>query len=360
MVTEIELKYSLFEDEQSICVDKIKDSVSQLLSKHSLSFRHQEKQLCNAYFDTDTLALRKSRIALRTRGTRSQGETEKFEQTIKTSGTVIAGLHQRPEYNVDIDSTQPTLSLFPDLIWQKNTDIEQLQQQIIELFSTDFTRHTWLVDINHATVEVAFDCGEISCDGSAEQPRIFEIELELVNGETEALFVLTKLLFSQLALRPGHLTKAARGYALYHDSVKGKSHKATDEQPISPISLSNCITLNGDLSKSVEYALKHLQLGIDNYVEATTAFDKEQRLQFVCDYLELLQQVIHYFDEVVSFAESAIIKDLNKVATMLIKLKENNVDNEIEILAVLHGELFNNTQLALLSSLLKRNNDDKK
>ncbi len=219
MVTEIELKYSLLENHELVTSEQIKTKVSELLSEHKLTFAHQEKQLSNHYFDTPDLALRKSRVALRTRGTKCFGENENFEQTVKTSGTIIAGLHQRPEYNVDIDDEKPIVALFPHTVWQPQTNIKQLQQQIVELFSTNFTRHTWLVNVDNAQVEIAFDCGEIACQNYAHKPRIYEIELELVSGDTQALFVLTKLLFSQLLLRPGQLTKAARGYALYHESL---------------------------------------------------------------------------------------------------------------------------------------------
>ena len=125
MVTEIELKYSLLESNELTTPKQIEESISLLLSEHELSFVHQVKQLSNHYYDTSDLSLRKNRIALRTRGTQFFGEAESFEQTIKTSGTIIAGLHQRPEYNVDIDDDRPIIALFPNTIWQSNTDINQ-------------------------------------------------------------------------------------------------------------------------------------------------------------------------------------------------------------------------------------------
>ncbi len=215
MVTEIELKYTLLKSDDLVSTELVQGKVCQLLSEHKLVFIHQEKQLSNHYFDTENLSLRQHRIALRTRGTAHKGSDECFEQTIKTSGTVIAGLHQRPEYNVDIKDDKPILALFPDSIWQGKAGIDtnQLQQNIAELFSTNFTRHTWLVTLADAQVEIAFDSGEVACQGYDDKPSIYEIELELVNGDSKALFFLTKILFSHLALRPGQFTKAARGYA---------------------------------------------------------------------------------------------------------------------------------------------------
>ena len=116
---------------------------------------------------------------MRSRGTKFENN-ECFEQTIKTSGKVIAGLHQRPEYNIDIDNNQPILSLFPEAIWPEEIDVNQLQQEIVELFSTNFTRHTWLITLANGQVELAFDSGTIACKDFSQTPNIYEIELELV------------------------------------------------------------------------------------------------------------------------------------------------------------------------------------
>ncbi|GAM62620.1 adenylate cyclase [Vibrio ishigakensis] len=42
-----------------------------------------------------------------------------FVQTVKTSGRVVAGLHQRPEYNAEHTSNNPDPSLHPDDICLK-------------------------------------------------------------------------------------------------------------------------------------------------------------------------------------------------------------------------------------------------
>ncbi|HCM46307.1 MAG TPA: CYTH domain-containing protein [Colwellia sp.] len=393
MVTEIELKYSLLESNELTTVKQIKTNISQLLSEHELSFVHQEKQLSNHYFDTADLTLRKNRIALRTRGTQCYGEAESFEQTIKTSGTIIAGLHQRSEYNVDIDDDKPIIALFPTIIWQPNTDINQLQQQIVELFSTNFTRHTWLVSLAEAQIEIAFDSGELACQGHDNKPRIYEIELELVSGDAQALFVLTKLLFSQLALRPGQLTKAARGYALYHESralnVKIKNKQTNGCDIIEPIALSMIdlpkeTLLNEAFTHGVEFSLTQLQRCIDSYVKAPSLI----KLNKVSELLVLLRQgfwifselliddeiilrtelsyfirTIHWVDNAryiqsLTSKKSSYQKEtfINKELITKLQLCHNRYPTESQVLALLHSERFNNLQLELLSLLLKRNN----
>ena len=395
MVTEIELKYSLLESNEQAKPEQIKTTISQLLSEHEVTFVHQEKQLSNHYFDTADLILRKNRIALRTRGTKCIGEAKRFEQTIKTSGTIIAGLHQRPEYNVDIGDAKPIITLFPNSIFQPNTDINLLQQQIIELFSTHFTRHTWLVSLADAQIEIAFDCGEVACQDYANKPRIYEVELELVSGDAEALLMLTKLLFSQLALRPGQLTKAARGYALYHESLTLAAY--ADSKPANDSVIVEQITLPMiDLPKEIqphnafihgiEFALNQLQRCVDSYVEVPSL----NMLSKVSEQLILLRQGFWLFDELLVPDEKVLRSELsyfirtihwvdnaqyiqllinkqssyqkenlvNQELITKLQLRQSRYPREPQILALLHSERFNNLQINLLSLLLKRNSDD--
>ena len=213
MTTEIELKYLLLTATNA-------EQISQIFKQKDIQFTYQEKQLENSYFDTPELNLRQFDMGLRIRR-----NNEHCEQTIKTAGQVVGGLHSRPEYNIDIDSNFPILSLFPDEIWHVEQSVSAIQNDLIVLFNTDFKRSTWLVtDQNNNKIEVAFDQGNITSGAQSEQ--IFELELELVNGNSEALFTLAKVLFEALPMRPGIESKAARGYALYHNKPKQYSSKS--------------------------------------------------------------------------------------------------------------------------------------
>ena len=400
MVTEIELKYSLLECRDMATEQQVKAQICQLLTEQELTFVHQVKQLSNHYFDTNSLSLRQQRIALRTRGTQALHQDVRFEQTIKTSGTVIAGLHQRPEYNVDIDDAKPILALFPEAIWRPATDIKQLQQEIVELFSTNFTRHTWLVTLSNAQVEIAFDSGEVACQGHSNKPRIYEIELELVSGDTQALFVLTKLLFSQLALRPGQLTKAARGYALYHESIAVSGNLENiaidDDELVEPIALtmidlSKNSSIDSAFNKGIEYSITQLQLSVDSYVDAPSL----SKLAKISELLALLRQgfwlfnelfpankspseqqelrselsyfirTIHWVDNARYIQALTSKRSCNQKAALVkqelitkLQLAQQRYPKESQVLAILHSERFNNLQLNLLSLLLKRNSAD--
>ncbi|WP_037439387.1 inorganic triphosphatase, partial [Shewanella mangrovi] len=196
---EIELKLLLHPDH----ISALKNAINQLANlKHG-----EEKVLVNRYFDTSELALRQLDMGLRVRGCNGA-----LEQTIKTAGQVVGGLHSRPEYNVDISTDEPNLILFPADIWPASTDIELLQQQLKCIFSTDFTRTTWLIQHDNAQVEVAVDQGWVAANGK--QEPICELEFELFSGNAATLLMLAQQVATVVPVRLGKASKAQRGYRL--------------------------------------------------------------------------------------------------------------------------------------------------
>lgn len=213
MTTEIELKYQLsskYNDNSEIVT-----AITTMLNTKNITFEKNQNQLINDYFDNDNLDLRKMDFGLRIR---TRGD--KHEQTIKTAGIVKDGLHQRPEYNVDIESRIVNLALFPSHIWPENVDVMALQQSLQVLFSTNFSRHTWLIYQGDNIIELALDSGDISTTPAQPSVVINEIEIELVKGDKKALFTLAKQLLNIVSMHPSDVSKAARGYALYYDKIK--------------------------------------------------------------------------------------------------------------------------------------------
>lgn len=164
-------------------------------------------ELTNRYFETPANTLRHWDMGLRVRGVNKHRE-----QTIKTAGKVVGGIHSRPEYNVDIDHDFPKLNLFPDEIWPSGTNIEQLQSQLHCLFNTDFTRQKWHVSVEDSLVEVALDLGRIHV--KSRSIPICELEFELLKGESTALLRLAKMVSKHVPVRLGKASKAQRGYQL--------------------------------------------------------------------------------------------------------------------------------------------------
>lgn len=207
MEYEIELK--LLTNEQAGEIIETK-----LLSQLNASVTQETQILTNHYFDTPDRTLRHHDIGLRIRG-----NNLKYEQTLKTAGKSIGGLHQRPEYNVQLDESKeqnisvPKLRLFPLSAWPKTIDVEELQAKIETLFTTHFKRQIYLLTFPGGDiVELVWDLGEVT-SGNKSVP-ICEIELELKKGSTEALFKIAKCIVSLLPTTIGIDSKAALGYKL--------------------------------------------------------------------------------------------------------------------------------------------------
>ena len=199
MNAEIELKLFSLPIYQESLINKL-DSLDNAVPQG-------KRRLANGYFDTPDLQLRQWDMGLRVRG--YDGHRE---QTIKTAGQVVGGIHSRPEYNVTIQADSPDLSLFPASIWPADADLAATQAQLTCIFHTDFYRRAWHVQIDNSVVEVALDIGEITANG--QQEALCELEFELLSGDTEALLKLATQVASVVPVRLGKASKAQRGYRL--------------------------------------------------------------------------------------------------------------------------------------------------
>jgi len=360
MTTEVELKYLVLNE-------NVSERVFEALNKHGLAFNHQIKHLCNCYFDTANLAMRQLDMGLRVRS-----DNGHLEQTIKTAGIVVGGLHQRPEYNVDIYSHLPTLALFPANIWPESQDIAELQSQLIPLFTTDFKREIWLVTFESATIELAFDQGEVTSQGQSE--TICEIELELVTGDRSALFAFAALLFASLNVRAGLQSKAARGYRLF----------ANQPQPLlAPVALdikSDSENTNQYFLAGVSHCLQRVQWSIEQYLQS-------QQLASLADVVDslfllrhgfwlfnsqlqqesrLIRDELSYFIQLFSWIDNAIYlqelmsktgnyrKKLEYSAQLIeqLRLEKRRFPDHQMITELLHSDRFNLLQLNLLRSIV--------
>ena len=164
-----------------------------------------QSELINIYFDTPELILNQKKVALRVRK-----KGDQFIQTLKTQGVVENGVHRRGEWEWSI----PSASLNSELLerceaWPAEIAIETLKA----VFETNFRRYKLLLDCDNAKIELVFDCGEVLAAGATE--RLFEIELELLSGDEQALFTLKDRLSARLPLSASDISKAERGYKLF-------------------------------------------------------------------------------------------------------------------------------------------------
>ena len=416
MITEIELKFLVMDEDftQNNSINNTRQSLTKILNLHKFNFVQTEKTINNDYFDTPTLNLRKNDIGLRVREsslkTQSQSSTPSnvaLEQTIKTSGKVIGGLHQRPEYNVSIESNIPDLTLFPQHIWSAEQNITDIQQQLQVIFSTNFTRSLWLITLdnnnefdqatdeeNTTVIELVFDQGVIKSLGESieREETICEIELELVRGDVKKVLMLAEILSQHLQVRPGQKSKAARGYALWHQNVLAKTEQpkiieqAHDEQSFIEAPLSAPLTSTLDISTAfnagIEYGLLQLQACVESYIENPSFFT----LKKLTDILAFLRQgfwlfkpyllkeaqyirdELSFFIKTLAWVENAChFRELmNKTGNYRskvhysdnlikqLKLEKSRFPSENEINRLFYSPRFNLLQLLLLKIVLRQ------
>lgn len=205
-------------------------------------------QLLNAYFETPDQWFRRHDSGLRSRLKKGR-----FEQTIKLAGQQQGAAHIRPEYNLPCDSVVPVLAAFPTQIWPQDTDVAALQQQLTEMFRTDFVRRAWLLTLADGTVvEAVLDQGEVKA--AAQSQPILELELELCSGNPLQLFQIAEALCQQLPLSLGFQSKAERGYRLAQSEPLSEQ-QATPEMP---------------LGQQLRLLLQNLWLAGKNQSETTT------------------------------------------------------------------------------------------
>lgn len=237
MTQEIELKFIVNPAE----LDSLRNTLNSLESQHS-----EPRQLLNIYYETADNQLRRHDMGLRIRG-----DNGRYEMTMKIAGRVTGGLHQRPEYNVELSKAELDLSLLPKEVWPEGLSPDDLQSQLNPLFSTDFAREKWVVTHGKSRIELALDLGEVKAGELSE--ALCELELELLEGETADVLVFAKQLITHPGLRQGSLSKAARGYHL----VQGNMER--EIKPLTVLRVPPKATVEQGLEGSLELALSHWQ-----------------------------------------------------------------------------------------------------
>lgn len=183
------------------------------LQRHPFLAAHTSKKLpaqrlVSIYYDTPDLTLHKNKIALRLRQVGNR-----WIQTIKTEGSVAAGLHQRPEWEQDTQENTLDFQQLSDPELQAFFADDELRRALRPIFTTTFTRTRRLLEWpSGEAAEFALDQGEVRADDQA-QP-LCEVELELKSGDPARLFELALALQETLPLQLANISKAERGYRL--------------------------------------------------------------------------------------------------------------------------------------------------
>jgi triphosphatase len=336
MSNEVELKL-FFKAQDYDSLVKVLDLLPQFKPK-------QTKFLNNSYFDTPELQLRKWDMGLRIRG----GGDHK-EQTIKTRGQVIGGIHSRPEYNCPVLADTPDLSLFPNEIWPSNVQIATVQQALYCLFETNFERKTWLVTqgtTHNAThcisrVEIALDRGDIIASGK--QEVLCELELELLEGEVTALLRLAHGIAAQVPVRLGKASKAQRGYRL---GGKSKVTSLDDLHSLLPLTPEST---QAEVKKALSLELENWQI-LDCLLSMTDTAEQTEHSATALASTELWQRLASTFTQMNVCLEILNWQALIEAEYWQLLIKELRETDKLT--AQWHSLAYGQSQLALVAALL--------
>ena len=199
--TEIELKLLLSKEDLERLLTL--DFMVQAVREGSRRVRH----LVSTYYDTQELTLKEHGIAYRVR---DKGDGS-FEATVKTQKQSAGGLSERLELNLPLAEAQPVLDGFAAL--GLGFELSELAPRGVQaLFTVDVQCITYILDYAGAVCELAIDKGAIRCGDKSDS--IDEVEIELLEGEVQALLELKERIAAAVTLRAEERSKFARGLAL--------------------------------------------------------------------------------------------------------------------------------------------------
>jgi triphosphatase len=197
---------------------------SQLL--RSSHFAGKEIDVISVYFDTGKLKLRKKGVSLRVRQIDGR-----FLQTVKRNELGNGAALSRDEWETEINGKNP------DLKAARKTALGPLPAKKVcrdlkPIFETRVRRAVYPIRYDDSEIELSIDEGRIEAGGRSS--RLYEIELELKQGDSPALFRLARQIAKDVPATLGIKSKADRGYELLKGEspqpVKAFSVKLTPKQ----------------------------------------------------------------------------------------------------------------------------------
>ncbi|WP_217475819.1 inorganic triphosphatase [Stutzerimonas stutzeri] len=191
----------------------------------------QRHELFNQYYDTPERELAQAKVALRLRR-----DGEQFIQTLKSRGQSVAGLSERNEWDWYLDKAKLDVKKLADDCWPAS--LADLDKKTLKpIFTTDFVREkaeiAWGRGKSKVVIEAALDLGKVIAGKQSEE--ICELELELRQGEPEALLELAAELAADLPLMPCDISKAERGYRLHDANSYALTLPAPQVEPGMPL-----------------------------------------------------------------------------------------------------------------------------
>lgn len=160
------------------------------------------------YYDTVDQDLHKAGIMYRVRS-----EGAKQVATIKKGGDPKSNFQRRQEWNVEVSSLEPDISLFKDTKICRELEAISGKGILHPVFSCVFERRFIVLTLERETqVELAVDNGHIFA-GNLTEP-VCELELELKQGDPEVMLLMAERIAKKYGLTPEPRSKYTRGLAL--------------------------------------------------------------------------------------------------------------------------------------------------
>jgi inorganic triphosphatase YgiF len=197
------------------------------LLAQSKSAADAPKLLTSTYFDTPELAFHWCKASLRVRAVGNERL-----QTLKLEGSAQAGLFDRDEFEMPVDSDTPDLTLLQDSISAdtacgKLIHDEATGGRLKPIFVTRINRSAVALRLPSGDeLEIALDEGTVDADSGS--VPIAAVELELKNGVPESLYGVALELLETAPLCIDHLSKADLGYEL----LVAEHREAVKAQPV--------------------------------------------------------------------------------------------------------------------------------
>lgn len=214
----------------------------------------EQHHLISIYYDTGRMALRRAGILLRLR---KHGAA--WQQTVKRQHESQSGLTHRPQWQA------PYLNRFDfsgidDIELREWLQRDKVAGRLAAVFETNLRRTVWQLDSGPDTrILVKLDRGWIAANGRRD--TLSELELQLVSGGIDSLYDLALQLAQRQALPQLLLSKAERGYLLFHDTPRApvKAGDVPIDAAAAPLAAFRLIALD---------CLSHLQLNHDGAVHS--------------------------------------------------------------------------------------------
>jgi len=244
MPIEIELKLQL--DPRHIA--RLRSHALFKRATHSAS-----RKLYSIYYDTPDLRLWQAGVALRLRRVGNR-----WIQTIKSESGVSAGMHQRNEFETEVASQVPDLSVIGGAL-AAHFAASELRARLKPVMITDFTRMSCLLKpAAGATIEASIDRGVITGGELSEQ--FCELELEVKSGPPWCAYQAALQLLEVAPLLVEDRSKAERGKAMYL-----REPRAPRKAPPSPVTAD--MSVGDAFSALVQSCLSHYITNVHGLLE---------------------------------------------------------------------------------------------